>query len=289
MSPIIEQKGEKFTFPSKYLLFILTIICTALMILSYSTSFVGNAINYAVGFIVVPFEKGVSNAGYFLANRTEQITQIRILLDENEKLKAQVDELTTQNTLLSQDRYELIKLRELYDLDNEYSSYEMTGARVISRSAGNWYSTFIVDKGSKDGIEVDMNVMADGGLVGRVTSTGSHWAQVKSIIEDDSNVSGQILSNADTLVVSGDLSLYSDGVIAFSQLIDADDEVDIGDKIVTSNISDKYLPGILIGYVDTVADDSNNLTKSGTLKPAVDFEHITDVLIILQTKQTMED
>lgn len=289
MSPIIEQKGEKFTFPSKYLLFILTILCTALMILSYSTSFVGNSLNYVVGFLVVPFEKGISNTGYYFANRAEQIAQIKELLDENEKLKAEVDALTTENILLSQDRYELITLRELYDLDNEYSSYEMTGARIIARDAGNWYSTFVIDKGSADGILVDMNVMADGGLVGRVTATGTHWARVKSIIEDDSNVSAQVLSTSETMIVSGDLELYSGGVISFSQLIDKDNDVGIGDKIVTSNISDKYLPGILIGYVDMIGDDSNNLTKSGTLTTAVDFEHLTDVLIILKNKDTAEE
>lgn len=289
MSPIIQQKGERFTFTSKYLLFILTIICTILMILSYTTSFTASALNYVVGFVVVPFEKGISSAGYYLANRTEQIAQIKDLLAENEELKRKVDELTTENTLLQQDKYELITLRKLYDLDNEYSSYESIGARVISRDAGNWYSTFIVNKGANDGVKVDMNVMADGGLVGRVVATGANWAKVKSIIEDDSNVSAQILSSSDTLIVSGDLALYYDRIIAFSQLVDSDNTVGIGDKIVTSNISDKYLPGILIGYVNTVEADSNNLTKSGTLKTAVDFEHITDVLIIMQLKDAVEE
>lgn len=289
MSPVIQQKGEKFTFTSKYLLFILTILCTILMILCYTTSFVGNALNYAAGFIVVPFESGISKVGYYMANRAEQLSTIRELLSENEELKARVDELTTENTLLQQDKYELIVLRELYNLDNEYSSYEKTGARVISRDAGNWYSTFIIDKGSKDGIEVDMNVMADGGLVGRITAVGTHWAQVKSIIDDDSYVSSQILSNSDILMVTGDLALYSDGVISFSQLVDPDSEVTTGAKVVTSNISDKYLPGILIGYIDTINPDSNNITKSGTLRPAVDFEHISDVLIIMKKKTLAED
>ncbi|MCR5595019.1 MAG: rod shape-determining protein MreC [Lachnospiraceae bacterium] len=289
MSPVVPQKGEKFTFTSKYLLFILTIICTVLMILCYTTSFMGNALNYAVGFIITPFEKGISETGYYLANRAEQIATIRDLLEKNSELQTQVDELTTENTLLQQDKYELITLRELYDLDNEYSSYEKTGARVISRDAGNWYSNFIIDKGASDGILIDMNVMAGGGLVGRVTATGAHWARVKSIIEDDSNVSAQILSNSDILMVSGSLEQYSDGIIPFSQLIDSEDEVHIGDKVVTSNISDKYLPGILIGYIDTINPDSNNITKSGTITPAVDFEHITDVLVIMQLKETVEE
>ncbi len=259
------------------------------MILCYTTSFMGNALNYAVGFLVIPFEKGISETGYYMANRAEQIATIKDLLAENEELKAQVDELTTENTLLQQDKYELIVLRELYDLDSEYSSYEKTGARVISRDAGNWYSTFIINKGANDGIQIDMNVMAEGGLVGRVTAVGAGWARVKSIIEDDSNVSAQILSNSDTLMVSGSLEGYSHGIIYFDQLVDSDDEVGIGDKVVTSNISDKYLPGILIGYIDTINNDTNNITKSGTITPAVDFEHITDVLVIMELKQTVDE
>lgn len=289
MSPIVPVKGEKFTITSKYLLFIFTIICTVLMILCYTTSFMGTAFNYACGFIVVPFENGISRIGYYLSSRTEQLQTISELLEENEQLKSKVEELTTENTLLQQDKYELIVLRELYSLDNEYSSYEKTGARVIARDAGNWYSSFIIDKGSADGLSVDMNVMAQGGLVGRITALGSHWARVKSIIDDDSNVSAQILSNSDICVVTGDLELYSDGVISFSQLIDKDEEVGPGIKIVTSNISDKYLPGILIGYVDTIQTDANNITKSGTIKPAVDFEHVSDVLVIKQLKADMED
>ena len=66
-------------------------------------------------------------------------------------------------------------------------------------------------------------------------------------------------------------------------------EVVEGDKIVTSNISDKYLPGILIGYISTINRDANNLTKSGYITPAVDFEHLEEVLVILEQKQTIEE
>ena len=75
------------------------------------------------------------------------------------------------------------------------------------------------------------------------------------------------------------------GVITFSQLVDSQNQVTEGDKIVTSNISDKYLPNILIGYVHTINRDSNNLTKSGYITPAVDFEHLGEVLVITDLKQ----
>ena len=78
------------------------------------------------------------------------------MLEENERLKSQVDELTIQNTELQQDRYELNTLRQLYELDEQYDEYEKTGARIIARDSGNWYHSFIINKGSNHGIEVDM-------------------------------------------------------------------------------------------------------------------------------------
>ncbi len=136
---------------------------------------------------------------------------------------------------------------------------------------------------------VDMNVMAGSGLVGRIVDTGPNWSKVKAIIADDSNVSAMVLSSSDNMIVNGDLRLYASGVISFEQLKDSDDVVVEGDKVVTSNISDKYLPGILIGYINTINTDSNNLTKSGYITPAVDFEHLEEVLVILELKQMVEE
>ena len=62
----------------------------------------------------------------------------------------------------------------------------------------------------------------------------------------------------------------------------------VGDKVVTSNISDKFMPGIPVGYISYIETDSNNLTKSGYITPSVDFRHINDVLIILKTKDITE-
>ena len=288
MSPIIKKRGEKFTLPSKYLLFILTILCVGTIILTFNTNILSGTLNTAGGYVIVPFEQGISSVGKWLSNRSEELVQIRELLTENQSLKAQIDELTIDNTQLQQERYELTNLRELYKLDSQYEEYEKIGARIIARDAGNWFHSFVIDKGEQDGIQVDMNVMAGSGLVGRIVDVGPNWAKVSSIIADNSNVSGQVLATADNLIVSGDLELYAEGVIRFEQLVDSSDKVVEGDKIVTSNISDKYLPNILIGYISTLNIDSNNITKSGLLTPAVDFEHLEEVLIILELKQKVE-
>lgn len=287
MSPVVKRKGERFSIPSKYILLFLTVLCSGMMLMTFSTDLFNKPLNAIVGYVIVPFQRGISSVGGWLSTRADELSQIRTLMNENEALRQQVAELTEENIQLQQEKYELNTLRQLYDLDQQYAGYEKTGARIIARDSGNWYQSFTIDKGSNDGILEDMNVIADGGLIGRVVAVGPNWAKVVSIISDNHNVTGQILSTGDNLIVSGDLELMQKGVIRFSQLLDSAGVVASGDKIVTSNISDKYLPGILIGYVSDIELDSNKLTKSGTVTPAVDFEHLEEVLVILELKQTI--
>ena len=275
--------------PSKYLLFILTILCTVMMLVTFGTDVFNRPFNALVGYVIVPFQQGIEKVGSWLYNRSEELVQIRSLLEENTQLKEEVAALIEENTLLQQDKYELNKLRELFDLDEQYSEYNKVGARILGRDAGNWYSAFLIDKGEEDGLAVDMNVIAGGGLVGRIPSVGPNWARVTSIISDNNHVSGMTLSTEDNMTVSGDLKLMANGCITFSELVDGQDRVREGDKVVTSNISDKYLPNILIGYISSINKDSNNLTKSGEIVPAVDFEHLGEVLIITDRKQTVTE
>lgn len=289
MSPIVKKKGEKFTLPGKYLLFILTLLCTGLIVITFNTNLLSAPISAVGGTLIVPLQEGISKAGSWLSTRSEELVQIRYLLEENERLRQEIDDLTMENIRLQQDRYELTNLRELYDLDAQYDEYDKIGARIIAKDAGNWFHSFVINKGADDGLAIDMNVMAGSGLVGRIIDVGPNWSKVMSIIDDNANTSGMVLSTSDKLIVSGDLELYAEGLIRFEKLIDSADRVVEGDKIVTSNISDKYLPGILIGYISSINVDSNNLTKSGMITPAVDFEHLEEVLIVTELKQQVGD
>ena len=126
-----------------------------------------------------------------------------------------------------------------------------------------------------------MNVLAGSGLVGIVTQTGPHWATVRSIIDDESNVSSMVLTTSDQCMVRGDLSLIEDGKIKFEQLENNDNEIKVGEQIVTSHISDKYLQGILVGYISEINVDANNLTRSGYITPvAVSYTHLRYELIL---------
>lgn len=285
----VKRKRTKFTLQSKYLLLILTGFCIVLMAVTFATDLFTGIIAEITGYVTVPFQRGISEAGSFLSERSDELVQIRDLLARNQELQEQIDELTIENNTLTQEKYELNNLRDLYQLDQAYADYDKVGARVIGKDTGNWFNSFIIDKGSDDGITVDMNVMAGSGLVGIVTEVGANWARVTAIIDDTSNVSGMILATGDNLIVSGDLELMSQNTISFTRLVDSAGKVKEGDKVVTSNISDKYLPGLLIGYITSMDSDSNNLTHSGTITPAVDFEHMDEVLVILDKKQQIDE
>ena len=278
------KKKNHTSVTNRYILLGLSAFCILMMLLSSFSDRVGGPFKALANVTVIPLQQGINQIGSWLGDMTDNFDTMEQLRTENEQLQEQVNNLITENNYLQAEQSELERLQELYQLDQNYADYETTGAHVIGKDSGNWFNSFTIDKGSRDGIEIDMNVMAQSGLVGIVVDVGPTWAKVRSIIDDSSNISGMALSTSDTCIVSGDLSLMSDGQIRFEQMENNDNVVNVGDQIVTSYISDKYLQGILIGYVSEVTVDSNNLTRSGYITPAVNFKDLQEVLVITTTK-----
>ena len=282
------KRKPKFVLPTKYILLIMTGICVVALLLSFTLNIKGGPLNTIAGYVFVPMQKGINTVGSWVVEKSDNLKQLNDVMKENEELKAQVDSLTSELNTIKLEQYELENLRELLELDQKYPSYEKMAANVIGKDGGNWFTNFTIDKGTEDGIEVDMNVIAGSGLVGIVTDVGPNYAKIAAIINDTMKVSGMVTSTSDNLIVSLQ-NMNEHMVIEFSNLNDKDNEVAIGDPVVTSYVSDQYQQGILIGYISSLEMDANNLTKSGTITPAVDFEHIQEVLVILNKKQTAED
>ena len=238
------RRRKRDSIPSKYILSAIGAVCVGFMLLSYVFGFQGGPLGTVSGYLFVPIQKGINYVGWYLSDRADNLQDLRLVMAERDALQEQVDQLTIENSQLMQEKYELEDLRALYALDRSYSDYSKVAANVIGKDPGNWFSSFQIDKGANDGIKVDMNVLSGSGLVGIVTKVGADWAQVRSIIDDTSNVSAMILSTADNCMVSGDLQLMSQGFISVSQLKDSDDQVEFGAKVVTSQVSDKYHPGL---------------------------------------------
>ena len=275
----------RINLKSKHLLAVMTLFCVSCIVATFASGAATAPLQEAAGLVVVPFEKSINRIGQLLSVTRLSLKDKQELISANEELQSQIDNLTQQNNKLIQDQGELLRLRELYKLDAEYADYPKVAARIISKDPGNWYDTFMINKGSNDGIRVDNNVIAGKGLVGIVTEVGPGWATVRSIIDDSSSVSAMTVSTSDNCVITGDLELIDEGKLRFEQLYDQENKVTAGERIVTSNISEKYVEGLFIGYVNDVEQDSNNLTKTGTIVTPVDFQHLKDVFVITVNKQ----
>jgi len=277
------NKKKPSLMNNRNLLIMMTIICIAIIAVTVTEIVPVSPVRNAASAVIVPFQRGINELGSAISSIGNNFRDAGELSEKVEELEKEMAVLKEENLILREDEKELERLRALYELDGIYSQYEKVAADIISRDTGNWYSTFIIDRGSLDGIEPDMNVIADGGLVGLVTEVGSDWATVRTIVDDTSSVSAMTLNTSDTCIVSGDLSMKDKGYLRFSQM-NTENDIMIGEQLVTSNISDKFLPGILIGTIMEISEDSNHLTKDGMVLPGVDFGHIQEVFVLTGTK-----
>ena len=272
---------------SKYILTGLTVLCVLLICITSLKDGVMDPLRTGVGYFLIPIQSGVNAVGTGIYNEMKNYGTLKDALAQNQELKDQIAQLTEDNNRLQAEQFELDRLRQLYELDQEYMQYNKIGARVIARDSEKWFQVFRINKGSADGVAVDMNVVADGGLVGIVTDVGANYATVRSIIDDSNRVGAMKLDSSYTCIVAGDLTLYEEGRLKLTDF-SKDAQIRDGDQIVTSNISSKFLPGILIGYASDATIDPDHLTQSGYLIPIADFDNLQEVLIITDIKDTGE-
>lgn len=268
---------------SKIMLIVVTIICVVLMAVSYINSSALDSVRGYANYLLVPIQSSISAFGQKASDKITEQADMHKVYEENQELKMTVEELTTENNRLRNETGELERLRELYKLDNDYQQYPTIAARVISRDSQKWFNVFRIDKGLRDGLVKDMNVIGGGGLIGIIVDVGPNYATVRTIIDNDSNVYAMSQSSGDACLVKGDLNSYETGMIDISN-IDKNAVFSNGDAVVTSDLSTKFLPGILIGYASDINMDSRHLTKSGKLIPVADFTKLHEVLVITELK-----
>lgn len=272
----------------KYLLLACTIICIGLLFASYFAMDKVAAIKNATIKVITPIQNGINQIGLWTDSKLENLKQIEALTAENELLKQEIAQYKEDITALQNRQNELLELQSLYSLDEQYPDYKKTAANVFSKDASSWFSTFYIDKGEDDGLFAGANVMCDGGLAGIITECNSDYSKVRAIIDDSSNVSARIMPSNALCTVEGNLAQYENGYLLAVD-IDKDANVSVGDKVVTSTISDRFHSGLIIGYVSDISYDTNNLTMTAYITPAVNFDNISNVLIITDKKISVTD
>lgn len=266
-------------FSTRHIVIAIIFVCSLSMVLTWETRVTTSPIEQSITYVIIPFQKGITYFGDWLRNGIDFAKNIQELERLNSELTTEVNQLRYENKLLALDKLELERLRSLYDLDKRYADYPKIGARVIGKDPGNWYEVFIIDKGTDDGITVNMVVMAGNGLVGRIIEVGPNYSKVRSIIDDSSSVSGKVLRTSDICAVSGDKQMGDEGYCLVEYIQDDANLIE-GDEIVTSHLGEIYPPGILVGTIKSIEADPNKLSKTAILEPVVDFKHLEEVLVI---------
>ena len=239
------------------------------------TSFISNA----VGIVVSPTQKlfwgiGSGVSGFFEKFKDMKEYKIRYEQDE-EKLKKLEDGTRELYKLQSENE----RLRNLLGLKESNVQLDMIGAEVIAKDSGNWYSTFIIDRGTADEVSKKDVVITNDGLVGYIYEVGKTWCKVISIIDSKSAVGAVVERTNDRAVVEGDLKFMEDGLCKMSY-ISKGATVIVGDFVETSGLGGIYPEGLLIGKIKSLGTDSQGLYNEAVIKTAVDFERIKEVMII---------
>lgn len=232
--------------------------------------------------VISPLQEAVSKVTKPVGNFFSTLVRLPSIRNDNRELRARVAELESQVATSTNDAARLAELEALLGLREGLEDVGTTGALVIASGVSNFEWTITIDKGSNDGIALDMPVVAAAGLVGRVARVSPESSFVQLIIDPDSFVAGRLDVSRTTGLVSGEgeRDLRMSIVSTEAEVMPGEQVVTAGYRIqgVTEGI---FPPGILIGSVSRVLPAEAELEKFITVRPAVDFSSLEAVLVVL--------
>ena len=244
-----------------------------------------------------PFQKGYMIVQEWFGGLSDDFQTKESLEEENLKLKEELERLQNENMQLQSDARRVQELEELYELDTYYKDYPKTGAQIVGLSPNNWYETYIIDKGSTDGIEKYMPVLSNNGLAGHISELYEHYANVVSVVDESSYIYGQVnRKDGDLVAVQGAKGYSSPDTgaieedLCMTQFVTNEIDITVGDEIVTSSLGDIYPPGLKIGTVIEIIPLGTGYESLALVKPDVNLDQMDTVLIITEIwKQDMQE
>lgn len=202
------------------------------------------------------------------------------ILDKYKELQAKINYIESLETKIKTYEKEIDSLKQLLDLNSTLTEYSYINASIVNRNIGYWYNDITINKGKKDDVLINQAVINEKGLVGRIINTSNFNSTVKLLTADDTRnkLSILILSSKNYY---GLLSKYDNKKKVFIiEGISSSSDINIGDKVITSGLSNNYPKGLLIGYVKNLTTDSYDLGYIVEVKPSVDYDDIEFVTIV---------
>lgn len=246
-----------------------------------------NAVSSGVGSAINPLQKVVYTINDKIKGSLDFLLNFSNIKEENKDLTKENIEL--KNKLLEYDKLkeENDRLRDVLNFKDSKNNYDYIGCEIIGYSGESFFDGYKIDKGEKDGLKKDMVVISDKGLVGQVTSTGSNWAIVESLLNENIAVSVMVNSTRETTgILKGYVTRTNNGLTKVTNL-PLNSEIKEGDVILTSGLGQVYPKEIRIGEVTSVETDEIKVMKTAIVKPYVDFNKLEDLFVIIP-KETRE-
>lgn len=226
-------------------------------------------------------KKWINKDMIFFETVEELKAENELLKGENEELNAKLmnyEVILSENTLL----------KNHVNLNDSYPDYNVIVADIISESASNLEKVYTINCGAKDGVEPDMTVVAEDGLVGYVASVTDHSAKIVSILDPGNTVSSRTTRTRDSITAKGNASLMNGNKMKLTK-IPVDLVLIEGDKIETSGLGGRYPKGIPIGEVSQFIVKKNPVENEAILKTFVDFNKLETVAIIKEEFNNSEE
>ena len=203
--------------------------------------------------------------------------EIQQQMEELEQENAELRKKIRQGEAASQENEQL---RELLNLHAKREDFVFESAKVTARSTDNWRSTLTLSKGSNAGVEKGDCVITETGLlVGVVSSVGTNYSIVNTLIDTGTEMGGIITRTNSAGVLEGDLALMQEGKLRLSYLPD-EAQLVAGDEVLTSGNGDVYPAGLVVGQVESVFTDASGLTRYAIVTPEVKLDQLVEVFII---------
>ncbi len=240
--------------------------------------------NQAVSLVLSPFQQAVSWVGSQVNYVTSNIWEIATEHQQNKMLRNEVEQLRAQNLQASEYAAENERLRALLGYKQSATQFDLMAARVIGRESATWSSMIVINRGTVDGIQENMAVVTEKGLVGHVTEAGVNSSKVQLIMDPRSSV-GTLVQRPQsrvTGIVEGDM-----GNPTMPRMVNIPKNADVveGDVIVTSGFGGVYPKGIIVGTVSSLGNDPGGLLKYGVIEPSVNFQKLEDVAVIVKSRE----
>lgn len=259
---------------------IITIILLILLVILTNTNIAKMSyIENVFSTLVMPIQNGLTYLKNKIAGNNTFFTDISNLQEENKELKEKNSNLEQSLRELESLKAENETLKEALNLTQKYAEYKTISGYVINRDISNYSSMLVINMGRNDGVDVDMCVIADKGLVGHVVSVTDTTAKVQTIIDPASSVSCSISSTRDGIIAKGVNNTKSTLKATY---IPTDAIVIQGDSVETSGLGGIYPKGIHIGSISSITNTKNTTDRYAMIETAVDFAKIETILVIVK-------